>query len=249
MRAIVIDDEMKARSLLTTILREYCPTVNEVFEAEDLPGGVAIIKEKHPDIVFLDIEMPGYLGVQILDFFDEHEINFHIVFTTAYNEYAIKAFQMNAVDYLLKPLRPNQIKESVAKVEKMVQQKNISAQLVELKEAMQNNKFGKIGLPVSDGIYFVRIEDIIYLKADGMYTHFYLLNDEKKVISKPMKMFVEILKGDPTFYRPHRSFLINVRFIKQLVKKDGPYIIMDNEGIVSISREKKDELITLLESL
>lgn len=249
MKAVIIDDEKKARNLLRVILEEYCPDVNEIEEAKDLPLGVELIRKTNPDVVFLDIEMPGYLGVQILDFFDEGEINFHIVFTTAYSEYAIKAFQMNAIDYLLKPIRPNQIKAAIEKVSQLVESNNINTQLLELKNSLQSKKFGKIGLPVANGVLFVKTEDIIYLKADGMYTHFFIENMDEVIISKPLKMFMEMLSDKPNFYRPHRSFLINIHFIKQLVKKDGPYIVMDNGGIVSVSKDKRDELSGLLEML
>lgn len=249
MKAVIIDDEKKARNLLRVILTEYCPEVNEIEEAADLPSGVKLIRKIKPDIVFLDIEMPRYLGIQILDFFEQNEINFHIVFTTAYNEYAIKAFQMNAIDYLLKPIRPNQIKAAVTKVNNLLITKDINTQLNELKTAFQSTSFGKIGLHIATGILFVKINEIMYLKADGMYTDFYIKGQDKITISKPMKYYASLLKSNSFFYRPHRSFLINIQYIKQLVKKDGPYILMENDGMVSLSREKREEFMEMLENL
>ena len=125
MKALIIDDEKKARNLLRTILGEYCPDVTEIKEAADLPEGIKTINTFHPDVVFLDIEMPAYSGTQILDFFEPDDIDFHIVFTTAYSEHAVKAFQMNAVDYLLKPLRPNQVKEAVIKVKDAIKKEGV----------------------------------------------------------------------------------------------------------------------------
>ncbi|MGK0387955.1 MAG: two-component system LytT family response regulator [Maribacter sp.] len=249
MKAVIIDDEKKARNLLRVILTEYCPEISVIEEAPDLPTGVKLIRKIQPDIVFLDIEMPRYLGIQILDFFEQDEINFHIVFTTAYNEYAIKAFQMNAIDYLLKPIRPNQIKAAVIKVSNLLITKDINTQLNELRAAFQSTSFGKIGLPISTGILFVKIDDIMYMKADGMYTHLYIKGQDKITISKPMKFYADLLKDNSFFYRPHRSFLIHIQYIKQLVKKDGPYILMENDGIVSLSREKREEFMEMLENL
>ena len=109
MKVAIIDDEKKARRLLTILITENCFQITEIREAENLPAGVRLINDFQPDIVFLDIEMPGYSGIQILDFFNPSQINFELVFTTAYSQYAIKAFELNAIDYLLKPLRPDQV--------------------------------------------------------------------------------------------------------------------------------------------
>lgn len=246
---MIVDDELKARTLLRTILEEYCAEVNDVIEADSLIQGVNAIKSEQPDIVFLDVEMPDHMGTQIMDFFDESEIDFKIVFTTAHSEYAVKAFEINAVDYLLKPLRPNQVKEAVSKVVQEIKQTSLAEQLSELKSSFQTSKFKKIGLPVSDGILFIEIDDIICLEADGMYTKFYTKSNNSKIVSKPLKHFMALLKDNKEFYRPHRSYCINVRFIKQYVKKDGGYLVMDNDVIVSISKEKRDEFLQLMSSL
>ncbi|UTW63146.1 response regulator [bacterium SCSIO 12741] len=249
MKALIIDDEKKARSLLSTILGEYCPEIEELKEAEDLPGGIKLINTFHPDVVFLDIEMPAYSGTQILDFFEPEDINFHIVFTTAYSEHAVKAFQMNAVDYLLKPLRPNQVKEAVAKVKDVLKKEGVSRQIEELKSAFEATRFSKIGLPISDGVLFVEFENIICMEADGMYTRVFTTNSGGQMVSKPLKYFVDLLENEPYFYRTHRSYLINIRHIKQYVRRDGNYIVMDNDHMVSISKEKKDEFLEIVNLL
>ncbi len=249
MKALIVDDESKARSLLATILSEYCPEVTETLEAESLVNAVSLIKLERPDVVFLDVEMPDHMGTQIMDFFNETEIDFKIVFTTAHSEYAVKAFEINAVDYLLKPLRPKQVKEAMAKVAQEIKQTSLAEQLSELKHSFQTSKFKKIGLPVSDGILFIEIDDIICLEADGMYTKFYTKTNNSKIVSKPLKHFMGLLEDNKEFYRPHRSYCINVRFIKQYVKKDGGYLVMDNDVIVSISKEKREEFLQLMSSL
>ncbi|MCB9227403.1 MAG: response regulator transcription factor [Chitinophagales bacterium] len=249
MKVVIIDDEAKARKLLSTILQDFCEGITEILEAENLPKGVEIIKAEEPQLVFLDIEMPEYNGTQIFDFFEAEEINFKIVFTTAYSDFAIKAFEMNAVDYLLKPMRPNKVKEAVAKVKQQLKNQDFSNQIKELKLSFQSAMFDKIGLPVSDGILFVKLDEIIVMEADGMYTKVYIENGRSHVISKPLKYFVDILKNNNVFYRPHRSYFINIKHIKQFVRKDGNYIVMSNDIIVSISKDKRDEFLEIVNSI
>ncbi|MEP1034361.1 LytTR family DNA-binding domain-containing protein [Ekhidna sp.] len=249
MKAVIIDDEKKARNLLRVLIEENCPQIGEIMEAEDLPSGIKLINQIQPNIVFLDIEMPGFSGIQLLDFFDPKHINFEIIFTTAYSEYAINAFKLNAIDYLLKPLRDDQVANAVAKVEQQIGKSNLNERLEELKATLSASNVKKIGLPVADGILFVKFDDIIMLKADRMYTHVHTINNGKILVSKPMKFFEDILQELREFYRPHRSYLINLKHIKQYVNQDGGYIIMDNEETVSISREKKDEFFEVMQSV
>jgi len=248
MKAIIIDDERKARNLLRVLIEENCPKITEIFEASNLLDGVAIIKSEQPSIVFLDIEMPEHSGLDILNFIDKEVLHFEIIFTTAYSEYAIQAFQLSAIDYLLKPVRPDQVSEAVEKAIQFIGKSNISNKLKELKEGLQNTNFKKIALPVSNGIRFLPFEEIILLEADGMYTKISTIQEEI-LISKPLRHFVEILDKIPTFYRVHRSFLINLSFIQQYVKSDGGYILMDNGRSVSISKEKKEEFLELVSNI
>lgn len=249
MKAIIIDDEKKARSLLKILVEENCPKITEIFEAPDLLSGVEIIKKEEPSIVFLDIEMPEHSGLEILNFIENDVYNFEIIFTTAYSEYAIQAFQLSAIDYLLKPVRPNQVKIAVEKAIDFLGKTSINSKLEELKKSFKNNSFDKIGLPVSDGIRFVDFKSIILLEADGMYSKISLNDGEQLLISKPLKHFVSILEDIPTFYKPHRSYLINIMYIKQYVKSDGGYIVMDNDKTVSISKEKRDEFLQIVSNI
>jgi len=248
MKAIIIDDERKARSLLSTLVKEYCTEITFLAEAEDLLSGIKKIRENDIDLVFLDIEMPEHSGLEIFDLY-KGEINFNIVFTTAYNEYALKAFEMNAIDYLLKPIRPSLLKEAVKKVSRKLESQNIVNQISELRTCLKTTKFSKIGLPVSDGILFVKLENIIMLEADGMYTKVNTNDNKTILVSKPLKYFVELLNNTYCFYRPHRSHLINLDFVKQYIRKDGNYIIMENGTSVTVSREKKDEFFEIISKL
>jgi len=249
MKAIIIDDEAKARSLLRTLIDENCPKITQVFEAGDLLTGVEIIKTEQPNIVFLDIEMPEHSGLEILNFIEKDVVNFEIIFTTAYNEYAIQAFQLAAIDYLLKPIRSQQIKKAVNKAIQFIGKLQISNRLEELKKSLSASNFEKIGLPINNGIKFVNFDEIIVMEADGMYTKISTSSEAEILISKPLKHFVELLSRIPTFYRPHRSYLINLKFIKQYIKSDGGYILMDNNKTVSVSKEKKDEFLSIVQNI
>lgn len=249
MRTLIIDDEPKARRLLHTILSDFCPQVTEIQEAENLLEGVQLIRQTPPDLVFLDIEMPDFLGIEIGDFLEKEEITFHLIFTTAYSQYAIKAFEVNAVDYLLKPIRPKQLKKALQKIEQRACFGGHYQQLKELKASLQDNAPKKIAIPIANGILFTKTEDIICMEADGMYTKLHTNSNNQQVISKPLKYFVNLLKDHPVFYRPHRSYLININFVKQYIKKDGHTIVLDNDLQTPLARDKREEFLTKIKHL
>jgi len=249
MTILIIDDESKARSLLTTILKEYSNEELFIYEAPNLLEGIAIIKNNKIDVLFLDIEMPQHSGLELFDFIQVDSVNFEIIFTTAYSDYAIKAFEFSAIDYLLKPLRPNKVLEAIEKAKKAVSQNQVQQRLLELKNSLSSDKFSKLALPVEDGVLFVKLEEIYVLEADGMYTNFHLTKNRKLLISKPMKYFADLLENKELFYKPHRSYLVNLKYLQKVVKKEGTYIEMENEMRIPVSKEKKEELINLLQDL
>ena len=249
MKVIIIDDENKARRLISTLLTENCSDITLQLEANDLETGVALIKEHHPDIVFLDIEMPKHSGLQIVDFFEPHEMNFQIIFVTAYNYYAIQAFELSAVDYILKPVDILELKTAIEKAKKNIESKSINNRLDDLKKVFQQLSLNKMVLEIPKGILFVSHDDIILFEADGMYTKVYMKNNESQLICKPMKHFVDQLEGKPIFYKPHRSFLVNLKYIKELSKKDGFHLIMENNKTIPIAKEKKDEFLQMIQDL
>lgn len=249
MKVIIIDDERKARNLLRILVLENCPKITEIYEAENLLAGIEIIKKEQPKIVFLDIEMPQHSGLEILDFVEKDNFNFEIIFTTAYSEYAIRAFQLSAIDYLLKPIRATQVQEAVEKAIKHIGKSQINIKLEELKKSLASSNFNKIGLPFSDGFKFVDFNEIILLEADGMYTKITTINESEILVSKPLKHFVSLLEKVKTFYRPHRSYFINLKYIKEYIKKDGGYIVMDNNETVSISKDKKEEFLAIVQNI
>ena len=161
MKAIIIDDEKRARVSLSLLVEEYFPSLNIVAECENLPQGVKAIRKLKPDLVFLDIEMPGHSGLELLDFFDENEITFDIIFTTAYNEYAIKAFKFSAIDYLLKPINPNELVDALNRLEK--QKQKIENYKV-LHENIKQETATKIAIPSGQRFLFIETSQIQYIK-------------------------------------------------------------------------------------
>ncbi|MQP52168.1 MULTISPECIES: LytTR family DNA-binding domain-containing protein [unclassified Flavobacterium] len=249
MNILIIDDESKARSLLTTIIKEYASSITNIFEAGNLLDGINVLKNENIQIVFLDIEMPNHSGLQLFDFINIEEVHFEIIFTTAYSEYAIQAFEFSAIDYLLKPLRPNKVINSIDKAKKALEQNQVQQRLLELKKSLTSDKFNKLALPVEDGVLFIKLEDIFLLEADAMYTHFHLKNNKKLLISKPLKYFTDLLENKDMFYKPHRSFLVNLQYLQKLVKKEGTYIELENKFLVPVSKDKKDELNKIISEL
>lgn len=243
MRAIIVDDELNARLALRGILEENFPEIQIVAENADVPSAVKSIHAFQPELVFLDIAMPGYSGLELLNFFDVNTINFKIIFVTAFAEYAINAFELSAVDYILKPVRIDALQRALTKV-------NESNSLEKIK-VLQNNldlpQNKKIALNTGDGITFIELLDILYLKADGSYTHFFLSNKSKITVSKKISEF-ERLEQVGNFMRIHRSHVINLERIQKILKQDGGTVIMDNGDELSISSDKKTVLLEKFDS-
>ncbi|MQP53250.1 MULTISPECIES: LytTR family DNA-binding domain-containing protein [unclassified Flavobacterium] len=249
MKILIIDDENKARKLLEVLLLESSNEIAQILEASNLEEGVAIIKREQPNIVFLDIEMPNHSGLQILEFFEDQEVNFQIIFTTAYNQYAVDAFKLSAIDYLLKPIDEVELKIALEKAIAVVKQKSVNSKLEDLKKAFQQLSLNKIALEIPKGIIFVNHDDIIFFEADAMYTLVYLQNGKTELICKPLKHFVDQLENKNIFYKPHRKYLINLKHIKELSKKDGFFLIMENNKTIPIARDKKEEFIKIIQEV
>lgn len=246
MKIVIIDDEVRARRVLTSILNEECEPVDTIFEAENLVEGVAIIKAQQPDIVFLDIEMPQHSGLEIAEFFKNEPMNFHLVFTTAYGQYALEAFRLSALDYLMKPIDAEELKIAFNKVTKLLAEDSIQTKLANLEKAFQQLSLNKIALEVPKGIIFASHDDIVFFEADGVYTKVHLASGKSELICKTLKHFVEQLKEQPLFYKPHRSYLINLKFMNELVKKDGLHVVMHGKKTIPIARDRKNEFLEMV---
>jgi two-component system LytT family response regulator len=206
MKAIIIDDEKRARISLQLLLDEYCTKVAVVAECENLSEGVKAIRKFKPDLVLLDIEMPGHSGLELLDFFDENEVDFSIIFTTAYNEYALQAFKFSAIDYLLKPINPDQLVEAISRLEK---QKQKLENFKVLKENINQESITKIAVPSGNSLIFLEITKISHIKGDGAYSEVFCTNNTKNLVSRNLKNFEEILCANKNFMRVHKSYIVN----------------------------------------
>lgn len=249
MNAIIIDDENKARSVLRTLIKEECSEVIVVGEASDLATGVNLIKQYEPDVVFLDIEMPQHSGLEIMEFFNGEPITFQIIFTTAYNQYAIEALKLSAIDYLLKPIDDNELKRAVGRTKTALLQSKVNHRLENIEKAFQQLSLNKLALEIPKGIMFVAHEDIILFEADGVYTKVFLKNGKTELITKTLKYFSDQLAEQSIFYKPHRSYLINLKYMSQLVKKDGYHIVLENNKTIPIARDKKEEFLQLVHNM
>ncbi len=243
--AVMIDDEERARDTLRTLLRDYCPQVEILAECANVPDGVLAINKHQPKLVFLDIEMPEYNGFELLSFF--REVDFEIIFVTAYNDYALRAFEVSAVDYVLKPVDIDKLKAAVEKASKRLEGHDMKNRLDVLKDSFKTNQFNKIALPLAEGLLFVDVMEIVYLEADGAYTNVWLKDGSKILVSKKIKFFEEVLEGRQNFFRSHRSFMVNINFIKKYNRADNS-LLLDNGKTIIISRDRKAEFEQQLKS-
>lgn len=246
MNFLIVDDERGARKLLHTFLSDNFAQVQTIFEAENLKEAVAVLKKETVAVVFLDIEMPEENGLEILNYFEDEAIQFEIIFTTAYHQFAIDAFKLNAVDYLLKPIDEDELVKATKKALERIEQHQLGHKIENLKKAVQQIAVTKIALEVPKGILFMDLEDIIYFEADGMYTNVHLKNNETKLVCKPLKFFTDQLATKPMFFKCHRSYFVNLTFVKELVKNDGDYLILQNRKTIPIAKSKKDQFIEVI---
>ncbi|MEP7166012.1 MAG: LytTR family DNA-binding domain-containing protein [Ferruginibacter sp.] len=242
--AIIIDDEIRGREVLRKKLEIYCPQVNVVAEAADGLEALSEIEKHKPQLIFLDIEMPKMNGFEMLSAIKEKK--FHIIFTTAYDQYAIKAIKYAAFDYLLKPVDIEELKTAVDKINSK-ENDQTSLQVEMLRENMQQPKrqLNKLAIPTIDSLLFYDINDIVHLEANRNYTYIYFTNQPKILASKTLKDFEELLPSD-IFFRAHHSYLVNLNYIKKYVKGDGGHIEMQNGMIVDVSRKKKEEFLKIM---
>ncbi|XLS29677.1 LytR/AlgR family response regulator transcription factor [Flavobacteriaceae bacterium M23B6Z8] len=250
MKILIVDDELSARKLLKCMLTSLFKEEKDMvlYEAKDLPNAVKLIKAEQPNIVLLDIEMPEHSGLEILEFLKNTPINFQLIFTTAYNDYAVEAFKLNATDYLLKPIDIVELENAIQKA-KAMSTESLEQKLEDLRQTFLELKTTKIVLDVPNGFMFIAPDDVIALIADGMYTTVYQKDKSKTVIAKPIRHFIERLEKHKYFYRPHRSYYINLKYMKEFSRKDGATIILENGMSIPIARDKKEEFLYIIKGI
>lgn len=242
-RAIIADDEASARAVIRGLLQQFFPAIEIVAEASGVKEALQLIRDQKFDLIFLDIELEDGTGFNLLDQLPAMDLN--VIFTTAHNEFAIRAFRYNAVDYLLKPIDTDEFKSAV---EKALQFKNFDVlrrQFSQLVETTNQNTFERITLTTSDGQVFAKTNDIIRIETYGNYTFVFLAENDRLLVSKNLKDFEEMLP-EPEFFRVHQSHIINTAKVKKYVKDDGGYVVMSDNTKIPISRRRKEEFMNAI---
>jgi len=244
MRAILVDDEPDGIRTLKKILELYCPDVEIVATCPNAEIAEKKLEEDRPDLVFLDVQMPGKSGLDMLAELSEN--NFKVIFVTAHNEYILQALQFSAVDYLMKPVDEDRLIEAVQRVKKRLKDEKDGGQTEALLHNI--NKAGsplemRLCLPTQKGFTIVKLEEIVYCEAQRSYTIFRLGNNKTIVISKPLFDYDRLLT-DTTFLRIHKSFLINLLHVKEYIRGEGGTVMMSNGMEIEVSRRKKELFLT-----
>jgi len=248
MTCILIDDEADCLELLTLLIRKHCPEVQIIGQYDTPQSGIAAIMALRPSLVFLDVEMPEMNGFEVLEACKD--IPFHLIFTTAFNEYAVKAFKYSAIGYLLKPIDQDDLKESVQRAQQIlsiqqhVQQRDILFDFIHPSQSRRE----KIAIPSTDGMIFLPVRDILYCKADGNYTYIHRRSPENPLLFSKQLHFIEELLPADVFYRPHHSYLVNLDQVAEFIKGDGGELRMSNGALIPVARQKKEEILSLLQN-
>lgn len=246
--AVIIEDEKKSREALKALIQRYCGQVNIVGEASGVRTGLEVIRNTKPDVVFLDIQMPDGSGFKLLEMIPD--INFEVIFVTAFDQYAIKAIKYSALDYLLKPVIPDELIAAVQKVDKRKVTSGINKNIQALLENIRSSddRPHKIVLSTAEKIHVVEVNNIIRCESDNYYTIFFFTDGKTLLVSKTLKEHEELLK-EHDFLRPHKSHLVNTRYIKSFVKQDGGYIMLTDGTKVPVSRRKREKVIEIINAL
>jgi two-component system LytT family response regulator len=241
-KAVLIDDEMHCLDTLNMLISDYCPTVQVSARCLSGKKGLEAIEKIKPDLIFLDIEMPLMNGFELLENFGQ--IPFSVIFTTGYDQYAIKAIRFSALDYLLKPIDP---KELVGAVHKVQVQKAppSSVQFQMLMDQIQHkeNNLNKIAIPTLDGFELIMVDQVVYSEANDNYTHFYLKNGKKITACRTLKEIEEQLEEFSSFLRIHHSYIVNLNEANKYIRGDGGYLVMNNGSTINVSRSRKALLL------
>lgn len=240
-KAILIDDEEHCRESLSIQLARYCPDVNLLANCGSAVEGLKAIEQVHPEVVFLDVEMPRMNGFEMLQEFSE--IPFKVIFTTGYDAYAIKAIRFSALDYLLKPIDKAELIKAVAKVYvKAAPTTNQQFDILLEKLSDKQVRLQKIALPSLEGFELVQLEAILRCESDSNYTYVYLKTGRKLLVSRTLKEIEELLEGH-SFLRVHHSHVVNLNEIERYVRGEGGHLIMSDNSSVNVSRSRKDALL------
>lgn len=246
--AIIIDDEADGREALRIALEKYCPDVEIRGVYAKPEEGVAAVRELHPSLLFLDVQMPGMSGFDVLQ--QLSPINFEVIFVSAYDRYAVKVIRFSALDYLVKPVDVDELLHAINRVKERLLHGNNIFQYQSVLQNIQSKsgRVEKLAIPTQTGIDLFDTKNIIYCRADGSYTTIFLKGKQTCLVSKKLKEFENLL-SESGFYRVHHSFLINILHVQKYIRGDGGYVILTDNHHADISRRKKDEFLALLDTL
>jgi two-component system, LytTR family, response regulator len=250
LRAIIVDDEKDGRKVIQRLVENFCKNVEIIGEASNVEEASRLITETHPDFIFLDIQMPGGDGFELLKKFKP--INFEVVFVTSFDKYAIQAIKFSAVDYLLKPVDIEELISTISRVEERIQKKSMSHKdgMVHLLNNLNQDALDMhIALQKSDKVRYVKVSNIAVIEADSNYSRIYLHNNENFLHSKTLKYFEELLTDKKIFFRATKSHLVNLQYVHEYSKSEPCVLTLTNQFSVEISRRKKGELLSLMEEL
>lgn len=247
-RAIIVDDEPHCLDRLSRLLVEQCAaTVQLVGSAQTVAAGIQLIRQTQPDLVFLDIQLHDQTGFELLKALNPVEgsvLGFAVIFTTAFDQYALQAFRFSALDYLLKPIDADDLRRAVAKLNRLSTGSDLAAQLNVLfhnLSAMQNTA-RRIAIPVTTGLRFLPVHEIVRCQSDGNYTLIYLNDGQKHLVAKTLKEFDELLT-DANFFRVHHAHLINLAYVKSYAKGKGGSVLMLDDSEIEVSTRRKDDFL------
>jgi two-component system, LytTR family, response regulator len=241
LKSIIVDDEFKSRESLRALIDRFCEDIQVSAVCQNADEAIKAIHDHKPDVVFLDIQLQRETGFDILQSLDK--IDFEVIFTTAYSEFAVRAFRFSAIDYLLKPVDIEDLRKAIDKARKKIVG-NISERMTQLAQTMKGNAFkhSRLAVPSSDGLVFVSVDGILYCEASGNYTNIYMGDGRKFVVSRTLKEYEEMLE-DLDFFRIHNSYLINLNLIKKYIRGEGGQVIMTNDQALDVSKAKKKSFL------
>lgn len=244
-KAVIVEDEVMNSDFLRHLLQEFCPNIEVAAAATNLEEAVACINGQQPQIVFMDIELQTSTGFDVLQQVQYRD--FEVIFTTAYDHYAIKAIKFSAIDYLLKPISFEELQGAVNKAIESLQVKEKENKLELLIRNVRRpaGEDFSISLSTSEGVEFVPLSQIIRLEAKGPYTTFFMKNGANLMVCKNLKEY-ELLLTDYGFFRLHNSYMVNMKEVKKMIKADGGYAVMNDDAMIAISPKKKDEFLSLM---
>jgi two-component system LytT family response regulator len=248
LRLVIIDDMQNAREVIASVIKKHCKQAEVVGTADGVKSGIQVIREQKPDIVLLDIQMHDGTGFDLLN--KIKPVDFQVIFISAYEEHALKAFKFSALDYILKPIDSNELITAIRKAEEAVQQTNKTQNfdVLESNYSSEGKESKKVILKTIESIYVIGIKDIIRCESDENYTYFFLNDGRKILISKPLKEYDELL-SEFGFFRVHQSHLINLDYFEHFKKADGGFAVMKDLSVIPVSTRKRDSFLQAINKL